>query len=596
MKREFPFSAVVGQEDLKLALLLVAIDPGIGGVLITGERGTAKSTAARGLAALLPKTAQGKAAPFVELPLGATEDRVVGSLDISRALKEGAAELRSGLLARADRGVLYVDEVNLLPDHIVDLLLDAAANGWVSIERDGISEGEAARFLLIGTMNPEEGELRPQFLDRFGLCVQVVGLADQRVRMAAIRQRLSFDDDPAGVLEAARPAEEGLRGRIVAARSRLAQLFITDAHLASVAAISAEQCLDGIRGDLAIIKAARALAAWQDAPAIDDQHIRRAADLALSHRTRPKKKKGRPRGPSASPEPQERMPANPGEANDAPAGPEPGERPRLQAAPPAPDRGPIRVITDLIDRERTGRRGRESVSSKRIIGAVPYELKGSLALAQTLTAAAQRGVRATAHGVALEASDLRQHKRRGPGLSHVLFLVDASGSMATNRRLEMAKGAALSLLTSSYQRRDEVALMTFRAQGTDLVLPFTRHIASIEHALCDVPTGGRTPLARALNDAAELLQTREPALLVLFTDGRANVSINGGDPWGEALSACSALRTACAAALVIDCEAGPIVLGRAGITARELGAECLALDALNTSALALRINRRLETL
>src|ERR1700723_3479390 len=202
MKLEFPFSAVVGQEDLKLALVLVPIDPSIGGVLITGERGTAKSTAARGLAALFPKTREGKTAPFVELPLRATEDRVVGSLDISRALKEGATKLRSGLLARADGGVLYVDEVNLLPDHIVDLLLDAAANGWVTIERDGISDGEAARFLLVGTMNPEEGELRPQFIDRFGLCVQVRGLATHDMRSAAIRQRFAFDDDPASVLAA----------------------------------------------------------------------------------------------------------------------------------------------------------------------------------------------------------------------------------------------------------------------------------------------------------------------------------------------------------------------------------------------------------
>jgi magnesium chelatase subunit D len=202
MRPDFPFSAVVGQEDLKLALILIAIDPAIGGVLITGERGTAKSTAARGLAALLPGTLEGKAAPFVELPIGATEDRVVGSLDLSRVLQEGSTELRSGLLARADGGVLYVDEVNLLPDHIVDLLLDAASSGWVTVERDGLSAGEAARFVLVGTMNPEEGELRPQFVDRFGLCVQVRGLATQDIRTAAIRQRLSFDDDPASVLSA----------------------------------------------------------------------------------------------------------------------------------------------------------------------------------------------------------------------------------------------------------------------------------------------------------------------------------------------------------------------------------------------------------
>jgi magnesium chelatase subunit D len=595
MKLAFPFSAVVGQEDLKLALLLVAVDPGIGGVLIAGERGTAKSTAARGLAALLPKTRDGKSAPFVELPLGATEDRVVGSLDISRALREGATELRSGLLARADGGVLYVDEVNLLPDHIVDLLLDAAANGWVTIERDGISNREAARFLLVGTMNPEEGELRPQFVDRFGLCVRVVGLDQQDVRMAAIRQRLSFDDDPAGVLEAAKPAEEALRRGIVAARARLGELAVTDDHLRRVAALCADYGLDGIRGDLAIIKAARALAAWQDARAIGEEHVRRAADLALSHRMRPKKTKTRPRSSSAAPDPEHRAVAQ-REAAPEPNAPHPLEKPRLQPAPAAPDRGPIRVITDLIDRERAGRRGMEAISPKRIVGTVPYELTGSLAVAQTLTAAAQRGVRVGERGLALDESDLKQHRRSGPGSSHVLFLVDASGSMATNRRLQMAKGAALSLLTSAYQRRDEVALMVFRAQCTDLVLPFTRDIATIERTLLDVPTGGRTPLARALSDAATLSQTRDPTLVVLFTDGRANVSTDGGDPWAEALSMCASLRAASAGALVVDCEAGPIVLGRAGIIARELGAECVALDALDTPALALRINRRLETL
>src|ERR1700681_2094110 len=234
MRPDFPFSAVVGQDELKLALLLVAVDPTIGGVLISGERGTAKSTAARGLAALLPKTSEGKAAAFVELPLGATEDRVVGSLDISRVLQDGSTELRSGLLARADGGVLYVDEVNLLPDHIVDLLLDAAASGWVTVERDGVSAGEAARFVLVGTMNPEEGELRPQFLDRFGLSVQVRGLDTQELRMAAVGRRLEFDADPGSVIATAREAEDSLRSAIIEARARLLLLPVTGAHLAMV--------------------------------------------------------------------------------------------------------------------------------------------------------------------------------------------------------------------------------------------------------------------------------------------------------------------------------------------------------------------------
>jgi magnesium chelatase subunit D len=598
MRPDFPFSAVVGQDDLKLALLLVAIDPTIGGVLITGERGTAKSTAARGIAALLPATATGKAAPFVELPLGATEDRVVGSLDISRVLKTGTTELRSGLLARADGGVLYVDEVNLLPDHIVDLLLDAAASGWVTVERDGISAGEAARFVLVGTMNPEEGELRPQFLDRFGLCVQVRGLDAAGERIAAIRGRLAFDEAPAGVLEAARPQEQALREGIVAARQRLTSLLISDDHLSAVAVLSVEHQLDGIRGDLAIIKAARALAAWQAAPAITEEHIRRAAELALLHRTRRKKTKGQPpraAANSSTPE-KDRTAAAREEGAGSSAAAGQSDPPRLQAAPPAPEREPLHLVTDRVDRERPGRRDTESLASQHVIGAIPFKNTGTLAVGETLIAAAKRGARVGESGLALEASDLMQHERRGAGASHVLFLVDASGSMATQRRLELAKGAALGLLASSYQRRDEVALMVFRAEGTDLVLPFTRHIARIEQALRSVPTGGRTPLARALLDAASLLQTRDPALLVLLTDGRANVAADGADPWEQALAACRELRTGCAGALVIDCESGPIVLGRARVLAQALGAECVALDALDHATLALRIHRRLETL
>ncbi len=594
MRPDFPFSAVVGQDDLKLALVLVAVDPTIGGVLITGERGTAKSTAARGMAALLPKTPDGKAAPFVELPLGATEDRVVGSLDISRILQDGSTELRSGLLARADGGVLYVDEVNLLPDHIVDLLLDAAAGGWVTVERDGISAGEAARFVLVGTMNPEEGELRPQFLDRFGLCVQVHGLQVQSDRIAAIRQRLTFDDHPARILDAAQPSEHALRVGIAAARGRLTTLLITDAHLSRVAALSVEHHLDGIRGDLAIIKAARALAAWQAAPEISEEHIRCAAELALMHRTRQRKTMSRPRA-STGHRPPDLDRAAGREETPATAAANPAEIPRLQVAPANPDRGPVRLVTDLIDRDRPGRRGTESLASQRVVGAIPFKHTGTLAITETLAAAAKRGARVE-QGVALAASDLMQHERRGPGLSHVLFLVDASGSMATQRRLEAAKGAALGLLTSSYQRRDEVALMVFRAEGTDLVLPFTRHIASIEQALNDVPTGGRTPLARALLDAARLLQTRDPALLVLLTDGRANVSVDGGDPWEEALAACKVLHTACAGAVIIDCETGPIVLGRARILGEAIGAEYVAFDALDAATLTLRIHRRLEAL
>jgi len=594
MRASFPFSAVVGQDALKLALLLVAVDPRIGGVLISGERGTAKSTAARGIAGLLPETLAGKTAPFVELPLGATEDRLVGSLDLGKALQDGRTELREGLLARAHGGVLYVDEVNLLPDHLVDLLLDAAASGWVTVERDGVSARQAAEFVLIGTMNPEEGELRPQFLDRFGLCVQVGSVEQPEQRVAALRQRLRFDDDPAGMLAAAQPMEDAQRAALRAARQRLHQLPFGEQHLETVAALAIERQLAGIRGDLAVLKAARALAALEGAAAIDESHLRRAAELALVHRTRRKKAGAASRSPAfaAQTEPQ-RAPKTEPPAEAAPARPQ--AQPELRAAPATP---PVKLslLSEAIDPAQSGRRRAESHASRQIIGSSPFQNGGTLAVPETLRAAALRGARVSGSGLSFKAADLRQQERRGGGSSHVLFLVDASGSMATQRRLDAAKGAALGLLASSYQRRDQVALMVFRGDGTDLVLPFTRQVTSVEAALHDVPTGGRTPLAGALRHAGELLQTQHPALLVLFTDGRSNVAADGGDPWQEALAAAAKLRAQCAAALVIDCEPGPILLGRARLLADALGADCLPLDAIDAEGLSLRIQRRMETL
>lgn len=580
MKYVFPFSAVVGQDELKLALLLVAIDSGIGGVLIKGERGTAKSTIARALAELLPARSDGRAAPFVELPLGATEDRVVGSLDLTTVLRDGQTQLKSGVLARADGGVLYVDEVNLLADHLVDLLLDAAASGWVTVERDGLSASEAARFVLIGTMNPEEGELRPQFMDRFGLSVEVRGLIDPELRKAAIAGRLAFDASPNSAIKAASSSQEHLRQSILDARASLSALVITDAHLSLVAEVANEHRLDGIRGDLAIVRAARALAAWEGAGEISAEHIRRAAEFALPHRTRRKK----PRGTSLS-----HSSTTPERADSKWQ-----VASTLQPAPALPAPGVISFVTDAVDRDSTGRRGADALSKRSGSRAIPFDHTGPLAVNETLIAAASRGVRADERGVTLGTKDLMQRERRGPGHANVLFLVDASGSMASQRRLQIAKGAALELLKANYQRRDEVALMVFRGEGTDLLLPFTDHVASVERALADVPSGGRSPLARALVDATQLSRTRESVVLVVFTDGRANVSIGAGDPWEEALAACRSLQEACAGAVVIDCEPGPIYLGRARQLADALTADCISLEALQATELAVRIHRRID--
>ena len=284
----FPFSAIVGQEEMKRALIFNAIDPSIGGVLITGTRGTAKSTAARAMAALLPEieVVDGDAfnsspgpvkaeksvrvpTPFVNLPVGATEDRVLGTLDVERVLQAGEKHFEPGLLASANRGVLYVDEVNLLPDHLVDVLLDAVAMGVNRVEREGISFTHEARVILIGTMNPEEGELRPQLLDRFGLSVAVAGYFEPEMRKEVVRQRIAFETDPWAYVERWEKAEKELSGRIERARSLLASVHVPDRQLDALVEACAEARADGLRADIVAYKTARAVAAFEGRAPLD---------------------------------------------------------------------------------------------------------------------------------------------------------------------------------------------------------------------------------------------------------------------------------------------------------------------------------------
>lgn len=285
----FPFSAVVGQQRLQLALILCAVHPGIGGVLVRGEKGTAKSTVVRALARLLPPVVDetgARPARLVELPVGATEDRVVGSLDLERILRDGEQAFRPGLLAAAHHGVLYVDEVNLLHDHLVDVLLDAAAMGRVHVERDGVSHSYPARFVLVGTMNPEEGELRPQLLDRFGLTVDVAASREVEVRMAVVRGRLEYEADPAGFVARYADADAEIADRILTARDRLPGVVLDDTELRRIAALCASFEVDGMRADLVVARTAAAHAAWCGRDTVTAEDVRIAAELALPHRRR----------------------------------------------------------------------------------------------------------------------------------------------------------------------------------------------------------------------------------------------------------------------------------------------------------------------
>ncbi len=600
--RPYPFSAIVGHDQLRLALLLCAVRPEIGGALIRGEKGTAKSTAVRGLATLLSAATGGAGTGLVEMPLGATEDRVIGSLDLQRVLRDGEHAFSPGLLARAHGGVLYVDEVNLLHDHLVDVLLDAAAMGRVHVERDGISHSHEARFVLIGTMNPEEGELRPQLLDRFGLTVEVHASRDVDVRVQVIRQRMAYEADPDGFAERYAEADAELARRIAAARTLLDDVVLPDNELRRIAALCAAFDVDGMRADLVVARTAAAHAAWRGAACVEEQDIRVAAELALPHRRRrdpfddpgldPDQLDDALAQAGADPEPEPDPPGGGQSAND----PAPQQnvssasKPKPTARPSSPPSKTFRtraLTVPGVGEGAPGRRSRARNVSGRVVTATDGSAAGAhgLHLFATLLSAAER---AGAGPLRPRPDDLRRAVREGREGNLVIFVVDASGSMAARDRMAAVSGATLSLLRDAYQRRDKVAVITFRGHEARLLLPPTSsaHIAGRRLARFD--TGGKTPLAEGLLAARELIvrervrdRARRP-LVVVLTDGRATA---GPDPLGRSRIAAARLVAEGAAAVVVDCETSYVRLGLAAQLARQLGAPTVRLEQLHADHL-----------
>jgi len=573
---DFPFSAVVGCDEAKLALLLATVDPAIGGVLLRGDKGSAKTTLARGLAAL------GDGAAFVDLPLGATEERVVGSLDLAAALTGGEVRLQPGLLATAHEGVLYVDEVNLLADHLVDVLLDVAATGINRIERDAISHTHPARFVLVGSMNPEEGDLRPQLLDRFGLAVEVRSATDPAHRAEAVRRRLAFDADPVAFAAAWTGPEGELRDRLRSATP----VPLDDGTLLAASEVCVAAGAEGLRADLVLARAAAALAGWDQRDEVRPDDLRTVAPLVLAHRAR-----RHPLDPPGTPHHElvEEVPGEPGTSSTSSQ----GDGADDGAPPSVVGSGPIARIVTLQaprseQRSASGRRSPVASDRGRVVGTIqPSGSPRSVAPVATVSAAAARWATDADAEHRVEAGDLREPRRETRTGNLLVLAVDASGSMGADARMGAVKGALLGLLVDAYQRRDRVALVTFGGSGAHVVLRPTGSVEIARSRLEGLPTGGDTPLADGISVALDLaVRSATPSLqplLVVVTDGRATA---GPDPFAAALTAAAAVAHRHIPAVVVDVEvAGPGRLGLAPQLAAAMGARHLPLAELRADHL-----------
>jgi magnesium chelatase subunit D len=594
----YPFSAIVGQEEFKLALLLNAIDPRVGGVLVRGEKGTAKSTAVRALGAVMPPLAVVEgcrfacdpadppswcdecrsrrvqaplpraevAASLVELPVSATEDRLVGSLDLEHALKKGERRFEPGILARANRAILYVDEVNLLDDHLVDTLLDAAAMGVNTVEREGVSFRHPSRFILIGTMNPEEGELRPQLLDRFGLCVDVTGVRTPELRVEIMRRRSSFDSDPSGFAREWEPAQGELRLRIRTAQGLLPRVTVSDELLLAIANLALTVGVDGHRADQAMARAAAAHAALNRRETATLQDLATIAPLVLAHRTKrtlfdePQLDAAGMAALIASALAVDAAQSDVGDPESGTVAPGDGQIAIWDAAGESGESLPtdgdpadmnLDSMVDRVRRSAVGRTQRSASSDSRgrhssERPARPGVAAGDVALSATIReAASHQDLTRSAQDLAVvvDPKDLREKVRTRKVGATIVLCVDASSSMGAAQRVSAARAAVLDLLVDAYQRRDRVGMVAFRGESASVVLSPTASVQLAELRLRNLPTGGATPLAAGILTALDVLQRemhRVPETLpwlIIVSDGGANVGLDGGQGSVDALSA-----------------------------------------------------------
>ncbi len=623
----YPFAAIIGQEKMKLSLLLNAVNPAIGGVLIRGEKGTAKSTAVRGLARLMPQINVIDECPcrcnpqeiqycnicekevcnqkvikisstktqLIDLPLGATEDMVLGSIDFEAAVKTGKSCFYPGVLARANRGILYIDEINLLDDHLVDSILGAAESGFNIVEREGMSVWHPSRFILIGTMNPEEGELRPQILDRFGLSVQVEAETDLSLRIELLKRREQFDLDPSKFVKQFHFDSIKISEKIVNARSLLSSVFIPNHLRTFITEICLQNNVAGHRADLAIERAACAHAALNGRIEVLSDDIIAVAPLALLHRIR------NPQEPSMPPPPPSSLDNNDhNEQESSSEENEPSQQPPEEAVQPnnnnqhsptnnndscepetnnqeqqVPDNindssskediqeigAPFKVRKFSFDKDRllrsgSGRRSRTRSATRqgRYVKSTTDRTRNDLALDATLRAAApfqifrRKSQQNKQIAIHIKEIDIREKIRERRIGNALLFVVDGSGSMGAQRRMVETKAAIMSLLLDAYQKRDKVCMIVFRGKSAEVILPPTGSVDLAGKLLSELPVGGQTPLSAGLTKTTEILDQifrktpNAKPLVILITDGKANIGLGDTPPHKEAIEIAANMR------------------------------------------------------
>ena len=605
MKRVvLPFTAIVGQEKLKQALVLNAINPGLLGVLVRGEKGTAKSTSVRALADLLPEIevvrcpfncspdnpslqcetcsdsyrrgkelhALKRKMKVVELPLGATEDRVTGSFDIGKALREGIKALEPGILAEANRGILYIDEVNLLDDHLVDILLDSAALGVNTIEREGISVSHPSRFILVGTMNPEEGEIRPQILDRFGLSVDIKGMKDAEERTRIITVVEEFEKDPESFSKKYEREQDELRQRIVKARECLNEVGISESLINTIVEICRRFEVHGHRADFLIARTAKTIAAYNQRKKIIGEDVKQAAELVLPHRIT--------RMPFEGPRPVTEMiegilqqaltlvaARETSEQDEGLAHFDESEEVGSDVQKDDSQRR-VRKSFDIGERRKTGlkldkdkrRRTGSGRRTRTLTTHAGKYVKAKLPEGKTTDIAIDATIRASVARkghLMIEKEDLREKVRAKKVSSVIVFVVDCSGSMDDLRMMDTTKRAVLSLLMDSYQKRDKVGFIAVWGHKAEVLLPPTRSVELAVKYLKELPTGGMTPLSDGLFKGLQLLRTELwknrsiIPIMVLVSDGKGNVPI-GTDVEKELICIADEVRRLGINVVVID--------------------------------------------